>query len=140
MARDRDELLRRIEETLSTISSWLAVRRSVGGRHLERLRARLESVRREIGKESAEAAHDALVRIRAGIEDLERDETAPRPPAALRREELQALKHHLQLTAALLPRLSNLDDPGWRLAHAEYERSWDRLTRAFDSGAAQPSP
>lgn len=135
----REKLLRRIEESLSTISSWFTVRRAARGSHLELLAERLESVRREIQKAATQSAHHALARARATIDEMERDEAAPPPPAALRREELQALRRHLQLTATLLPRVSNLDHPGWRSAHADYERSWGELSRAFAGGTPPPS-
>ncbi|HEY6100699.1 MAG TPA: hypothetical protein VIW03_14775 [Anaeromyxobacter sp.] len=140
MYRDREELLRRMEDGLSAVSSWLSARRAAGGERVERLHARLESVRQEIRNEAVQSARDALARARVAIDEMDRDDDAPPPPRALRREELQSLRRHLELTARLLPRLSNLDDPSWRSAHAEYERSWGELTRAFEGGASRPSP
>ena len=62
--------------------------------------------------------------------------TAERWPATIRREELDAMRRHLRVTATLLPHLSNLDDPGWGPAHEEYERSWDEIHRAMERDAA----
>jgi len=64
------------------------------------------------------------------------DYEVAQPRTALRREELEALRRHLQRTGTLLPYLSNLDDPRWGPAHEEYERSWDEVERAFEAGGA----
>jgi len=138
MPQDREELLRRIDDRLSSVSRWLAARRAADERRLERLRAVAESLRRDIEKEIARPAHDELARVRAAVDGRETGDGVPPPPAALRREELDELMRHLQLTATLLPRLSNLDDPGWRPAHEEYERSWAEVRRAYEDrrGAA----
>ena len=89
---------------------------------------------------AADDVRRAVARARATLEDMDRDYEAPPPHVALRRDELQALRRHLQLTANLLPHVSNLDGPGWPTAHEEYERSWDEMLRAFHSegGAAAP--
>lgn len=137
MRHDREEVLRHIEERLSRVSGWLAARRAADERRLERLRAVAESVRRDVQKELARSEHDTSARVRAAIEGMERD-GGPRPPPVLRREELDALMHHLQLTATLLPHVSNLDDPDWRAAHEEYERSWDEVRRAYQDGRGVP--
>ncbi len=131
MRRDREELLRLVEERLAAVSRWLAARRVAGERHFEQLRAHLESVRRELRKDTAQS----LARARAAVDEMERDFEIPPPRASFPREELRALIRHLRLTAALRPHLSNLDDPGWRLAHEKYERSWDELARAFETPA-----
>ena len=107
------------------------------------LEERLSHVSRDISRarhEAAQAAHDVLARARATLDDMAGDYGAPPPRGALRRKELHALRRHLQLTATLLPHLSNLDDPGWVPAHEEYDRSWDELHRSFESesGAAPP--
>jgi hypothetical protein len=138
MPRDREEILRRMEDRVSTVSGWLAARRAADERRLERLRAVADSLRRDIEKEIARSAHDELARARASIDGTNTGAGAPPPPAALGREELDELMRHLQLTATLLPRLSNLDDPGWRPAHDEYERSWAEVRRAYEDrrGAA----
>ena len=86
---------------------------------------------------TAEDAHDVVARAQASLEDMERDGEVPPPHGVLEREEVQALKRHLRLTARLLPHISNLDDPAWGPAHNEYERSWDELQRAFD-GRSDP--
>jgi hypothetical protein len=138
MPRDREELLRRIDDRLATVSSWLAARRAADERRLERLRAVADSLRRDVAKEIVRSAHDEEARVRARIDGMKTGDGVPPPPAALRREELDELMRHLQLTATLLPRLSNLDDPGWRPAHEEYERSWAEVRRAYEDrrGAA----
>ncbi len=69
---------------------------------------------------------------------MERDDEVPPPHGALRREEIQALRRHLRLTARLLPHISNLDDPGWGPAREEYERSWEEVGRAFEGGSDTP--
>ncbi len=140
MPRDRQEILRRLEGRLSTASRWLAARRLAGEQRIERLRADLESVRREIRKKTAQSTHDALARARATVDEMEREDQVPQNQGPLRREELDALRRHLRVTVTLLPHVSNLDDPGWRAAHEEYERSWEEVHRAFEAqgGAAAP--
>ncbi len=140
MPRDRQELLWLLEDRLSAVSRWLAARRVAGERSVEQLRAHLESVRRELRKESAQSAHDALARARATVEEMEREDQVPQLHGPPRREEVQALRRHLELTATLLPHMSNLDDPGWAAAHDDYERSWEEVHRAFEGqgGAAAP--
>lgn len=140
MYRDREEILRRMEDTLSAVSSWLAARRAAGEERVERLHARVESVRQELRNEAVQSARDALARARVAIDEMDRDHDVPPPRGALRREDLRSLRRHLELTARLLPRLSNLDHPSWRSAHAEYERSWGELTRVFEGGASRSSP
>ena len=85
------------------------------------------------------AFQHALARARAAADeverDMERDYGAAPPRLGFRREGLQALRRHMQLTFALAPHLSNLDDPGWRSAHEAYERSWDEVYRAFEGAA-----
>jgi hypothetical protein len=135
MPRDRQEILRRLEDRLSAVSSWLAARRNAGDQHLEHLHARVEAVRRDVSqarKATAHSVHHVLARARATVDDMERDYEAPPPHGALRGEEVQALRRHLRLTATVLPHVSNLDDPGWLPAHEEYERSWDELHRVFE--------
>ncbi len=135
MPRNRQEILRRLEDRLSAVSSWLAARRNAGELHLEQLHARVDSVRRDVsraGQGSAQSVHDALARARATVEDMERDYEVLPPHVTFRREELQALRRHLELTATLLPHLSNLDDPRWLPAHEENERSWDELHWVFE--------
>ncbi len=142
MPRDRQEILRRLEGRLSTVSSWLAARRVSGVQHAEQLHARVESVRRDVSharQGTTKSVHDALARARATVDDMEHDYEVPPPHGTVGREELQALRRHLQLTSTLLPHVSNLDDPGWGPAYEEYERSWDELQRAFEGGAAAPS-
>jgi uncharacterized protein YicC (UPF0701 family) len=143
MARVRDELLRELQERLTRVSTWLAARRRTGEQVSERFQTRIESVLREIaGVRHAEAhgVHHVVGRARATLEDMDRDYEAPHTRVALRREELQALRRHLRLTANLLPHVSNLDDPGWPIAHEEYERSWDEVRRAFESDGAATAP
>lgn len=132
----------RTEDRLSVLSAWLATRRSAGARHLARLHAHLESAPREVRSGSAHLMQDALARAREVADeverDMERDYGAAPPRPGFRREELQALRRHIRLTSALLPHLSNLDDPAWRPAHEAYERSWDELLRALGGAAAAP--
>ncbi len=136
MLHDREELLRLLEDRLSTVSRWLAARRVAAERHVEELGAHLASARREIRKDAAQSAHDALARTRATLDDMDREIDAPPGPATIRREELDAMRRHLRLTATLLPHVSNLDDPGWRSAREEYERSWEEIHLAMERGAA----
>ncbi len=135
MPRDRKELRWMLEDRLSTASRWLAARRDAGERELEELRAHLESVQRELRKDAAQSVRDALARARATLDDMDREIDAPPGPAAIRREELEAMRRHLRVTATLLPHLSNLDDPGWGPAHEEYERSWDEILRLMKRDA-----
>jgi len=136
MPHDREELLWLIEDRLSIASRWLAGRRVAGEREVEQLRADLDSVGREIRKDAAHSAHDALARARATLDDMDRELDAPPVPATIGREEFDAMRRHLRLTATLLPHVSNLDDPGWGPAREEYERSWDEVHRAMRGGAA----
>lgn len=141
MGPDRHEFLRVLEDRVSRVQAWLAERRRAGEHDLERLRADLATFRQAVSQArsgAAQEAHDALAHARAALADMEGEYAVPPGSAALRREELDELMRHLQLTATLLPRLSNLDDPGWRPAHEEYERSWAQVRRAFEErrGAA----
>ncbi len=140
MPRDAQELLWLIEDRLSTISRWLAARRVAGEQRLERLRAHVEARQRERWQETEQSAHDAVARARAALEETEREDQVPPRHGPLRREELHALRRHLQVTATLLPRVSNLDDPAWKAAHEEYERSWEEVRRPLEAedGAAAP--
>ena len=141
MALDRQEILRRLEDRLSAVSRWVGGRHSAGEHGLEQLQARLDSVRRDVSRArdgSERSAHDALARARATVEDMERDYEVPPPHATVRPEELRALRRHLELTATLLPHISNLDDPRWLPAREEYERSWDEVHRVFE-GRAPPA-
>ena len=124
-----------VEDRLSTASRWLAARRDAGEREVEQLRADLDSVGREIRKDAAHSVHDALARARATLDDMDRELEAPRTHATIRRDELEAMRRHLRVTATLLPHLSNLDDPGWGPAHEEYERSWDEILRVMKRDA-----
>ncbi len=133
MTRDRQEMLRRIEDRLTEVSAWLAAERVVCEQRLEQLRAAVESARRDLRTSAAESMHDALGRAGAAVGDMERDFQIPPPHATFPREEIQALSRHLRLTATLLPHLSNLDDPGGRRAHEDHERSWYELHRAFET-------
>ena len=69
---------------------------------------------------------------------MERDYGAAPHRPGIGREELQAVRRHIRFTSALVPHLSNLDDPAWRPTHEAYERSWDELLRAL--GGAAPAP
>lgn len=136
MPRDRQEILRRLEDRLSAVSSWLAARRNAGEQHLEQLHARVEAVRRDVSQArqaTAHSVHDVLARARATVDDMERDYEAPPPHGALRGEEVQALRRHFRLTATVLPHVSSLDDPGWGPAYEAYVHSWDGLCRAFEA-------
>ena len=143
MARVREGLLRELQERLTRVSTWLAGKWRAGEQVPERFHVRIESVLRDISGVRHAAADDVgnvLARARATLEDIDRDYEAPPGRVALRREELQVLRRHLQLTARLLPHLSNLDDPGWPTAHEEYERSWDEMRRAFEPGGDAAVP
>ena len=138
MDHDRQETLRELEERLSRVSGWLAGR---GEQATRWLRTRLESVQRDVSRArraGAQDLRDAVASARATLDDMDRDYGAPPAHVALHPEELRALRHHLQLTAGLLPHLSNLDDPGWDRAREEYDRSWVEVRRAFEEegGAA----
>jgi hypothetical protein len=132
---DRHEFLRFLERRVSCVQTWLAERRRVGEHDLDRFRACLAMLRQAISQArrgTAQEAQDALAQARAALEDMEREYEAPLGSIAPRREELRALRHHVWLTATLLPSLSNLDDPHWRRAHDMYERSWEEVHRAFE--------
>ncbi len=136
MPRDREELRWILEDRLSTVSRWLAARRDADEREVEQLRADLDSMQRELREHTTRSVLDALARARATLDDMDRELDAPPVPATIRREELDAMRRHLRLTATLLPHVSNLDDPGWGPAREEYERSWDEVHRAMQGGAA----
>ncbi len=135
MPHDREELLWLIEDRLSIASRWLAARRDAAERHLEPARARLEFTRRELRVDVARSIRHALAHVHAMLEDVDRELDAPPAPATMRREELDAMRRHVRLTAKLLPQVSNLDDPGWVPAREEYERSWDEIHRVMERGA-----
>ncbi len=126
-----------VEDRLSTVSRWLAARRDADEREVEQLRADLDSVWRELREHAAKSMRHGLARARARLDAMDCDlDPIPRP-ATIRREELDAMKRHLRVTATLLPHLANLDDPGWGPAHEEYERSWDEIHRAMERDAAR---
>jgi len=134
MSHDRQELTRGLEARQSLVSTWLAAKVGAGVRHFE-------SARRGLRTATARVLQDALARARAAADeverDMERDFGAAPPRPGIGREELQAVRRHIRLTSALVPHLSNLDDPAWRPAHEAYERSWDELLRAL--GGAAPA-
>jgi hypothetical protein len=136
MPGNREELRWTIvEDRLSTASRWLAARRDSDEREVEQLRADLDSVWRELREHAAQSIRHGLARARARLDGMDRDiDPLPRP-APVRREELEAMRHHLRVTATLLPHLANLDDPGWGPAHEEYERSWDEILRVMKRDA-----
>ncbi len=136
MGRHREELLREVEDRLSTVARWLAARRVAAEQGFVRLRAHLESVRRGVREDAAHAAHEAAARARATLDDLDRELAAPPGDAAIDREELDAMRHHLRVTAALLPHVYDLDDPDWGPAHEAYERSWEELSARVGRGDA----
>jgi hypothetical protein len=141
MDHERDDYLRRLEDRLTRLSGWLAGRRRAGEQTPGPLHARIELLRREISRArraTAQEAHDVAARAEATLDDMEHDGGAPLPHGPLRHEEVQALRRHLRLTDRLLPHISNLDDPEWRPAHEEYERSWDEMERTFDGGHDTP--
>lgn len=135
MPPDRHEFLRVLEGRVSRVQDWLAERRHAGEHDLERLRARLSTLRQAVSQArqgTAQEAHDALAHARAALADIEGEYEGPPISGALGGEELRALRRNLRLTATLLPHLSNLDDPDWRRAHDDYDRSWDEVHRAFE--------
>ncbi|ABS27496.1 hypothetical protein [Anaeromyxobacter sp. Fw109-5] len=145
MERDRERFLRKLDGRLSRVSSWLAARERGGEQMGDRdLRLRIETLRREISRARqalADAAHEGMARARAAVDDLARDyhdHDVAAPRAAPRREELAALRRHLQRTAMLVHHLANLDDPYWGRARQEYERSWTEVKRAFEEGRVRP--
>jgi hypothetical protein len=144
MEHDRQGFLRQLEDRLSRLSSWLAARRRPGEQAPEHdLHARVELLRQDISRArhaAAAAAHDTMASARATLDDMARDYGTPPQRAAPSREELGLLRRHLQRTGALLPHISNLDDPGWGPAYEEYERSWDEVESAIEvqGGAATP--
>jgi hypothetical protein len=121
MDPDRHEILRAVGEQLSRVSSWLASRRRPGD------------------ESAPEEVRHAIASGRAALDDMEHDYEAPPAHVAFRREELQALRRHLGLTARLLSHLSNVDDPDWEPARAEVDRSWDEMRRAFETPDGPPS-
>ena len=132
MARHREELLWTLEDRLSTLSKWLAARRQAGERDVEQLRAHLDSLRGELRERAARSGHHAVARARATLDDMDRELEAPPGPATIGREELDATRRHVRLTAALLPHVYDVDDRAWRSAHEEYERSWDEIVRLVE--------
>jgi hypothetical protein len=135
--REHESFLRRLEESLSRISGWLAARRRGGeqaGTHDRD--ARTEALRRETAaarRAIAETTRADFARVRAGLDDLKRDYDVPPQHTALTRAELEAFRRHLHTTARLRRDLSNLDSPAWEQATGEYERSWDEVRGAFES-------
>jgi hypothetical protein len=142
--REHESFLRRLEETVSRMSGWLAARRRGGeqagtvDRHapVEALRREIAEARRAI----AVTARADLARVRANLDDLRRDYDAPLPHTALTRAELDAFRRHLHTTARLVRDLSTADSPTWDQANEKYERSWEELERAFESEGGSASP
>ncbi len=135
MPGNREELRWTIlEDRLSTVSRWLVARRDAHERKVEQLRADLDSVWRELCEHAAKSMRHGLARARATLDDMAREIDAPQTPATIGREELDAMRRHVRVTATLLPHVSNLDDPAWRSAHEEYERSWDEIHRIVERG------
>jgi hypothetical protein len=133
--RAGETFLKRLEERLFRMSGWLAARQHEGDQAGVRERhARLDALRRELARTRgavAETSQHDLARVRATLDDLERDYDVPPPHVGLRRSELEAFRRLLQTTARTLRKPSNLDDPEWAAANAEYERAWGEVERAF---------
>ncbi len=142
--REHEGFLRRLEETLSLMTGWLATRRRGGEQAGTRDRhAPVEALRHEIAEARraiAETTRADLARVRANLDDLKRDYDVPPPHTALTRAELEAFRRHLHTTARLLRDLSTADSPTWDQANEEYERSWEQLERAFESEGGSASP
>jgi hypothetical protein len=142
MSYDRHQHIRRLEDRLSLVSTWVAARRDAGVHHVQQLHAQLESAQRSLRAATAQVLQDAPACARAAADEVERDmepdcgAAPPRP--GFRREGLRALRRCMQLTFALAPHLPNLDDPGWRSAHEAYERSRDEVYRVFEGAAGAP--
>jgi hypothetical protein len=144
MERDRQGFLRQLEDRLSRVSSWLHTGRHASEQAAERdLHARVELLRREITRvrhAASDSAQGALASARASLDDMARDYDVQQPRTSFSRPELELLRRHLHRTGALLPHLSNLDDPRWTPAHEEYERSWDAVERAFETEGTDAIP
>ena len=142
--REHESFLRRLEETLSRMSGWLAHRRRGGEQAGTRDRhAPVEALRREIAEARraiAETTRVDLARVRANLDDLKRDYDVPPLHTALTRAELEAFRRHLHTTARLVLDLSTADSPTWDQANEQYERSWAEVERAFESQGGSASP
>lgn len=139
--REREGVLKRLEERLGRMSGWLGARRGPG--EAAGAPERMEALRREIARLRQAAAARArldLEHARAALDDMKRDYAVEQPHLAFGRGEREAFRQHLKTTARLLPDLSNVDSPGFDRAEEEYERSWEELSRAFEAGDHRPSP
>lgn len=141
--REDESLLRRMEETLSRMSGWLAARRRGAQGEARKRHERVGALRHEVSEARRAVGTTAradLARVRASLDDLKRDYDVPPPHTALSRVELEAFRRHLHTTARLVGDLSNLDSPAWEQANEEYERSWADVESAFESQGGSPSP
>ncbi len=135
--REHDSFLKRLEETFSRVSAWVAEHRGGEESGSHRGHARIEALRRELAdarRAIRETSRADLARVRASVADLQRDYDVPPPHTALSRAELDALRRHLHVTARLLRDLSDVDSPRWNQAHDEYDRSWAEVERARTEG------
>jgi hypothetical protein len=141
--RDRESVLRRLEERLSRVSGWLSERRHGGQPGAGDLPARTDALKSEVSRlrrSLGELAHEDLGRARASVEAMGEDYDVPPPRFGLQPQEAEAFRRYLAAVARLEPIISNLDDPRWDVAHEEYERAWDEMERAFVPEGPAASP
>ena len=141
--RDRESVLRRMEERLSRASGWLSRRRHGGPPGADDLQARTLALKDEIARLRRSAAtrvQEDLARARASVDDMGTDYDVPPPHFALKPEEAKAFGRYLAAVGRLEPIISNLDDPRWDAAHEEYERAWNEMEGAFEPEGHAASP
>ena len=133
--RDRESVLRRMEERLSRASGWLSQRRHGGQPGGDDLQARTLALKDGIARLRRSATtrvQEDLARARASVDDMGTDYDVPPPHFALKPAEAEAFGRYLAAVGRLEPIISNLDDPRWDVAHEEYERAWAEMERAFE--------
>jgi hypothetical protein len=141
--RDRESVLRRLEERLSRVSGWLSERLHGDEPGAKDVVARTLAIRDDVARlrrSFGEVAHEDLAKVRASMVSLRNDYDVPPPRFALRPEELKAFQRYLATTARLEPIISNLDDPRWDAAHQEYERAWAAMEAMFEPEGSAASP
>jgi len=141
--RDRESVLRRMEERLSRASGWLSQRRRGGQPAADDLQARTLALKDGIARLRRSATtrvQEDLARARASVDDMGTDYDVPPPHFALKPAEAEAFGRYLAAVGRLEPIISNLDDPRWDAAHEEYERAWSEMERAFEPEGHAASP